>query len=198
MNMQRNRMVVFEKVLFIGIKIAVVFVISLFLLACSRDIIRFIPVKVDKVNQSVIYIYRQNNFSNIVISPGLLIDGVNKISIKNNSYVSFFIKPGKHNIKLELNDRYEGQKELDIQLDGREVSFYEITTKMKFKLNQPYERRFDIRQVESDLAIKEIQNIPSAVNSLKTKYTISTGSKDVDDKEEVNFSIQKTSSPFSK
>ena len=134
-----------ERSVFRELRIVIFFlIISLSLSACLREQVRFVPVKSDEIGESIVYIYRPDNLSNIVISPDLLIDGKKEISIKNNSHVNFLLKSGEHNLRLELSDHYEGQKELDIQLKEGKVYFYKVITKMKFKMNQPYERRFDM------------------------------------------------------
>ncbi len=169
----------------------------LFLPACSHERIRFIPIEVNEAGKSIIYIYRQNSSSNIIVSPDILVDGKKQSLIKNNSYIHFFLPAGQHNIKLALNDRYEGQKELDVFIDEGHAYFFEITTKMQFRMNQPYLRRFDFYQVDKALALNEMQGIPSMKKKTKTKKYFFKDSVSEDKKEDASFSTQKTRSPFS-
>jgi len=178
--------------------IELLILLPMLLSACSQKQVKFVPIVADEAGQSVVYIYRQNSLSNIIISPDLLVDGKTEAIIKNNSYINFLLKPGQHNIKLDLSDRYEGENEADFMIDGEKVYFFKVTTKMKFKLNQPYDRSFDIHQVDSSLALKELQNIRTIEKHPKTKRVVSKDNMTIFDEEKTTFSIQKTRSPFSK
>ena len=70
------------KEVFMEIRIIMILDITLFISSCLRNEVDFIPVSAEINDKPVIYIYRQNNLSNITVSPDLLIDGKKEISIK--------------------------------------------------------------------------------------------------------------------
>ena len=108
------------------------------------------------------------------------------------------LNTGEHNIKLLLNDRFKSQKELDIQLDKGKVYFYKITTRIKFIMNQAYDRYFDIQPVYKSFAIQDMQGISSVKTSSEDEQVFSQNKRNTNDKEDFGFSIQKTRFLFSR
>jgi hypothetical protein len=187
-----------EDLIISWIKIILLIIIPLSLPACIRQQPAFVPVIAGETGESVIYLYRENNLSNILVSPDLLVDGEKKTIIRNNSYIKFLLKSGQHNIKLDLSDRYEGKIELNVSLGESRVYYFKVTTKMTFRMNQPYDRRFDIQQVNSSLALRELQEIPSIDKKTTSRQLTVKEDKNIEIKNESSFSIQKTRTPFSR
>lgn len=165
---------------------------------------------------AVVYIYRPDSLSNILISPMVIIDGDKKINITNNSYMDFRLSAGSYQFRIEVSERYEGKHNIDLALNDGEIYFLRVDSKIKFKMNELYGRRFDISHVPNKQALSEIgecQNLAEK-QTRKTVYVSKEAEKDSDGimPEEVDqkpgsiliddpasrFSILKTRDPFSK
>ena len=90
-----------------------------------------------------------------------------------------------------MDKRYTGNHELVVNPGTQNPVYLRVSTSIKFEMDKPYSRRFNIEQVERNIALREI---------VKTKYF----TKKVKNKEQgkikslSEFSTLKTRNPFSK
>jgi len=164
---------------------------------------------------AIVYIYRPDSSSNIVISPDVLIDSEKKNKIENKTYMSVSLPPGEHAFNLDLSSRYDGKHSIDLVLNDGQVYFLRIDTKMKFKMNDLYERSFDIRNISAGVALSEINECKdmdekirrnAKASQRKTKLSESSENKEpekenasiLEDDPDSQFSTSKTRNPFSR
>ena len=193
-------------------------ILSLF--GCSTKIVKFSVIEPVMGEGAVVYIYRPNSLSNVVISPDVLIDGKKEFEIKNNVYTSLTLPAGVHAFNLALSKRYEGQHSIELELSDAEVYFLRIDTKMKFQMNDLYKRRFDILKISKDIALLEISECRDLhekqnqhdkivqkekslspvldVTKVKTETVEKEKASILNDDPDSVFSISKTKNPFSK
>ena len=174
---------------------------------------KFEPFTVNKPvsgDGAIVYIYRPDSLSNIMISPAIFINGKKSSEIKNGTYISVSLPTGKHVFKLELGDRYDGQHAVNLMLKDAEVYFLRIDTKLKFKKNDLYERSFDISSVASSDALMAIRNCKKTdtnrqrlrPESMASEQKLKSSENEPDtifsNDEKSRFSISKTKNPFEK
>lgn len=165
-----------------------------FNVACAHEGSKKNQPMADETKGAVVYVYRPNSFSNVVVSPMLIIDGQEKSPIRNNSYMFINLLPGEHLIELGLENFYQGnyQRKLTIKPDGK--YFVRVDTATKFVEGQPYTRRFDLNVVTEEVGLKELA---------ACRYTGPGTPRDnvkVKQQEGVapRFTTDKTSDPFSR
>lgn len=143
---------------------------------------------------SVVYIYRPASFSNVVISPGVLIDGKERFLIENDKYSFVYLSPGKHTIKLNLDKHYRGnfERQLDVQPDR--AYFLRVDTAMKFVQGQPYIRSFDLKETAIETGLSDIKECKYIKPEMPSRYLLKKGRSG----QESRFTTEKTADPFSR
>ncbi|HEY9052860.1 MAG TPA: DUF2846 domain-containing protein [Gammaproteobacteria bacterium] len=180
----------------ISLSVSVVFVFfSMFVLsACTTAPGRFDLATHASSSNAVVYIYRPNSLSNVMVAPDVLINGVKEFSINNNYYNVIHLPAGKHQIKLDLTERYQGVNELVLDTVSGQNYFLRVTTAVKFQMNKPYDRWFNLEQVRAKIAQDEIaQCKPYKPDSKAPADEVAT-----QETEESEYSSQKFRNPFSK
>lgn len=169
--------------------------LSLLLSGCATNVAKFTEVKVSNDQQAIIYVYRPKSFSNAMVSPEFIIDGEEKLRIKNNSHSYMFVSQGKHQLEIELAEKYSGNRKVKIDAIAGSSYFIRATTSTKFEMNKPYTRIFNLELIEKSQALNEINKTKysAAESFVKEKLELDSGDKKTD-----HFSINKTSNPFSK
>lgn len=185
------------------LKFLTIIFISVLFISCAKKESNFILVKPVIEAESVVYLYRPDSMSNIMISPDVLINGDKKLEIKNKSYSYIPMSPGKHLIELKLAERYSGIQKLSLNLEQGEIVYLRVGTSLKFEMNKPYSRSFSLEMVESESALTEIEKTKfieinksdeSENSNLLNDVSNSSGS----DVSKDEFSIDKTRNPFGK
>ena len=166
--------------------------------ACSsiRDVTTFTP-QAANADRATVYIYRPNEMTNTLYSPGLTIDGEFKLHIKNGVNSRLTLAPGKHVFNFQNDNRYSEPNPLSLILDTGSIYFIRVNTSLKINESasyQPYARNFILTSVDERQAVKEIAVCCMANNerSANKEKPASTGDKTVD-----GFSVDKTQNPFS-
>jgi Protein of unknown function (DUF2846) len=190
------------------------------LVGCSHKPVNFSITEPVSGEGAIVYIYRPDSMSNIVISPDVLIEGKKRFEIKNNAYMSINLPPGQYNFSLNLANRYEGQHSINLNLIDKGIYFLRIDTKMKFQMNNLYKRRFDVLSISKDRALSEIAECRNLNKKNARKKSVvlpailekqrmedrpieapQVKEEDVSiltDDPDSEFSISKTKNPFSK
>ena len=192
------------ELIFFKKSVSITLSLLLFLIvSCSAKNTSFLEVEPDLNADSVIYIYRPDSMSNIMVNPTVLIDGEKQQEIKNNSHFYVMLSPGKHEVKLQLAERYAGVKKKSLEFLPGQVSYLRVTASLKFEQNKPYSRTFNIERVDREIAINEINKTgyigqvdDKKVAKKTEEKTISSESEQEVSKDQ--FSISKTRDPFSK
>jgi len=173
------------------------------IVSCSAKNTSFIEAEPELDTGSVVYVYRPDSMSNIMVNPEVLIDGKKQQVIKNNSHFYVMIAEGKYEVKLQLAERYEGVQKLDLNFFPGQVIYIRVNTSLKFEKNKPYSRSFDIEVVDREIAINEINKTgyigqvdDKEVAQKSEEKTISSEAEQEVSKDQ--FSISKTRNPFSK
>jgi hypothetical protein len=143
---------------------------------------------------SVVYIYRPNSFSNVVISPSVFIDGKERFLISNDKYTFVHVSPGKHAIKLNLENHYRGNFELMLNVKPNQAYFVRVDTSMKFVQSQPYIRSFSLNAVIDEVGLADIKECKYMKPEMPSKYLF----KKSQPGQEPRFTTDKTSDPFSR
>jgi len=168
-------------------------VIFFMMLSCTTSVKKFVEVKPKSETDSVLYVYRPDSMSNIMVYPGVFIDGKKQFAINNNSYSYYHIKPGKHIIKILVESKYSGIHEVGFIIEPGEVKYIRISTGLKFEMHRPYSRSFNVEAVTSTQAKVEIQKLKH-----KGKDKRFSSKSQIKGAGDSRFSIQKTNNPFSK
>jgi hypothetical protein len=164
------------------------------MVACASG--RSQPVKIMGHDEqgSVIYIYRPSSFSNVVVSPGVMIDGKERFLINNDKYAYVTVAPGEHSIKLNLEEHYQGDFEHEINIKTGKKYFLRVDTSIKFVQGKPFIREFNLSEVSTEVGLGEIKDCKYIKSEMPSKYLFKKGAST----EESRFTIEKTSDPFSK
>jgi len=182
--------------------------------SCMKKTVDFSVIEPVPGEGAIVYIYRPDSSSNSIISPAVLVDGKKKFEIENRTYRALNLPAGKHVFNLDLTKRYDGQHSIELILKDAKTYFLRIDTKMKFKMNDLYERRFDILNVPEDIALSEIikcqnldgkrsrSNFPGKRNKSQPVLTSQKAEKKetsiLADDPDAAFSTSKTKNPFSR
>ncbi|MCW9013916.1 MAG: DUF2846 domain-containing protein [Gammaproteobacteria bacterium] len=173
------------------------------LVACSTEKKQFILESPADPEGSTVYIYRPHSLSNIVVSPILSINGKNKIAIKNDHYTYIHLPPGKHVFQLELDEKYQGKKRLQLLLEPASQYYIKVNTALKFEKNKPYSRTFSMQRIEQSQALDEIEQCGYMEAKIPSRYLWSeNSSEDKSDPavpvRDAEFDLEKSRDPFSK
>ncbi len=148
-------------------------------------------------NQVVVYFYRPAAMSNAIYSPDLYINDEFKLPIKNGKNIHFTLPPGQYKFELAPDKNYSGITSLSLNLNAASTTFIRVDTSLKIKNTpkyEPYQRSFNLTEVEKQLAVKEIAECCMLENT-KSKTDQETKT-DIKQKDE-GFSVDKTQNPFS-
>jgi hypothetical protein len=169
-----------------------------FLVACSTTKnVKPFTAQPAADNQAVVYFYRPSAMSNAIYSPDLYINDEFKLPIKNGKNTRFTLPPGHYNFALEPDKNYSGISSIALNLSAGSTCFIRIDTSLKIKSAakyEPYQRSFNLTEVEKQLAVKEIAEC-CMVENTKSKTDQET-KKDIKQNDE-GFSVDKTQNPFS-
>lgn len=149
-------------------------------------------------SNAVVYLYRPASMSNIVISPTVVVDNRGGFEMANGNYTYMVMEPGGHRLRLELSERYQGRHEQEFNVEAGGRYYFRIDTRLKFRKNDLYQRRFDLLRMETDSAISEISACSYfPLPGHQKEGTVQPG-KIVDDgqSEDAHFSISRSRDPF--
>ena len=190
-----------------------IFFLTYVLSGCATKSADFSVIEPVLGKGALVYIYRPNSMSNILISPDVLIDGDKRFKVKSNEYMAMYLPAGNHKFSLDLTKRYDGNHLVELILVDGKIYFLRIDAKMKFQMNAKYKRRFDILNVPQNKALKEIahcrdlgkkQNKSSqsaqaiVEDGLGSTKVGARNASILADEPDAKFSISKTKNPFSK
>ncbi len=181
------------------IRVLNILLIHLFVLtACStaNNVKPFTP-QLAADNQAIVYFYRPFATSNIMYSPDLYINDEFKLPIKNKKNTRFTLPPGHYKFELEPDKSYSGVTSLSLNLNAGSTTFIRVDTSLKIKsapAYEPYQRSFNLTEVDQQLAVKEITECCMAEN-IKSNADQQTDT--VKKQNEQGFSVDKTQNPFS-
>ena len=174
-------------------------VILLFLMGCTSKHTVFDVIQPSSEKGSIVYVYRPSAMANAMISPALLFNGELVTTLEDNSYLYRHVTPGLHVLNLDLGERYTGIKKIVLNVRPNEVYFIRMTSELRFEMNKPYTRTFNLESVDSSTALNELASM--SVKD-KSKSSIKGGEVEVgvssENIEDAQFSIENTRNPFSK
>jgi hypothetical protein len=99
---------------------------TLLLAGCSASGPAFTPAAAPEPTSALVYIYRPNRIMVRPTSPGILIDGEERILMKNNGYSFFYLPPGIHSFALLLSDRSKGLAHVNMDLQSGHTYFLKV------------------------------------------------------------------------
>lgn len=180
----------------ISLSVSVVFIIFsiVALSACTTTQGHFDLATHASTSNAVVYIYRPNSLSNVMVAPDVLIDDARVFAINNNYYNVLYLPAGKHQIKLDLTERYQGVNEIILDTVAGQNYFLRISTAVKFQMNKPYDRWFNLEKVTAQIAQNEIALCKPYKPDNKAPAT-EAAAQEI---EESEYSSQKFRNPFSK
>ena len=179
------------------------FVVIMITLAtgCTSSRQQLVMPQPQTAEQVSVYIYRPAAMANVVVSPNVLINGEKKFELKNDSYQLVYLPGGKHDIELELGERFDGHRNIQLVMEPGSVHYLKVTSEMKFKKNDLYYRRFDIQSIPAEPALNEIKACRYLGKA--DKKTVAENSNvetaaEMPVSEEASYSISKSRDPFAK
>ncbi len=177
---------------------SLVLLCGLFLSACSttKHIASFVP-QTTRVDQATVYIYRPNEMSNAMYSPGLTIDGEFKLYVKNGVSSRLTLSPGEHIFEFQNDNNYSELRTLTLTYKAGAIYFIRVDTSLKINSStsyQPYARIFRLIAIDEPQATREIAACCIDNNKRLTNKDKATSTrKKIAD----GFSVDKTQNPFS-
>lgn len=147
--------------------------------------------------QAVVYIYRPTEMANALYSPGLTINEEFRLYLKNGVISRLSFSPGDYIFGFQAEQKYSGLEPLSLKLTEGKIYYIRVSTSLKVSNSngyKPYERRFKLMLVDSQSAVKEIEDccLSNSTGSTESKENVSD-----DEKPDENFSVDKTQNPFS-
>jgi len=174
-------------------------VIFLFLMGCAPKYTVFEAIQPSSEKGSIIYVYRPSAMANAMTSPALLFNGELVTKLERNSYLYRYVIPGRHILSLDLGERYTGNKKIVLNVRPNKAYFIRMTSELRFEMNKPYTRIFNLEPVDSSTALHELANISverqSGMLLTGGELEADVSSEDV---ENTHFSIENSRNPFSK
>jgi len=174
-------------------------VIFFFLTACTPKHVVFEPMQPSIEKGSIVYAYRASAMANAMVSPNLLLNGEHVSELKRDSYLYRYLMPGRYVISLDLGERYIGNKRIVLNVKPNKVHFIRMTSELRFEMNKPYTRTFNLELVDSSVALNEMASI-SAEDKAKLSFNeneVEAGATS-DGIGDAQFSIENTRNPFAK
>lgn len=150
-----------------------------------------------KPEQVIVYLYRPAVMSNAIYSPSLYINGEFKHSIKNGENTRLSLNAGEYIFELEPNKNYSSLTRLSLNLNSGTTYFLRVDTSLKIEKTtdyKPYQRIFNLINVDENIAINQITEC--CMNENKKKTDTSEASL-LTKKTRDGFSVDKTQNPFS-
>lgn len=132
--------------------IVVIFVVS----ACSATGPVYKNIDAPNDGKSALYIYRQQEFQNSVISPGIILDGKELLLMKNGGYTYVLIDEGQHTLNVLLSEKYEGDSELIFVTKANSKIFFKLKTYNQTVDNNKFKRVFLLEETPNNVAVREI------------------------------------------
>ena len=182
------------KKIFRSVLVVFLFLSMFAISACTTAPGHFDLAKHASTSNAVVYIYRPNSLSNVMVAPDVLIDDVKEFPINNNYFNVIYLPAGKHHIKLDLTERYQGVNELVLETVSGHNYFLRVSTAVKFQMNKPYDRWFNLEQVTAQIAKDEIIYCKPYKPDSKVP-AVETATQEAGKSE---YSSQKFRNPFSK
>ena len=174
--------------------------------SCMPNKSSFIELEPSIEKGALVYVYRPDSFSNIALSPEIIIDGNKRIKLKNDSYNYIYLQQGNHLFQLDLTERYIGNKQINIDVSKNSRYFLKVTTQLKFQKNDMYTRRFDMSIVEKDIALEEMRysqyvgknKVSNQPANKQGNFPVTHQETPEEDIATDEFNITKSRNPFSK
>jgi len=148
-------------------------------------------------DQAVVYIYRPTEMANALYSPGLTVNEEFKLYLKNGVISRLSFSPGDYIFGFQAEQKYSGLAPLPLKLTKDTIYYIRVNTSLKISNGnsyKPYERSFKLTLVDSQSAVKEIED---CCLTNKTGSTDLHENRSDDEKPDENFSVDKTQNPFS-
>jgi len=174
-------------------------VIFLILVACTPKRIVFETMQPDLEKGSVVYVYRSSAIANAITSPALMLNGELVSELKRDSYLYRYVVQGRHILSLDLGERYKGNKRIVLDVKPDQVYFIRVTSELRFEMNKPYTRSFNLELVDSSIALDELASISDGRESqISFKKNKAQEEASGEKTEDAQFSIESTRNPFSR
>jgi hypothetical protein len=159
--------------------------------ACSNKSSTFVPAPRDADKGAIVYIYRPSASTNFMMSPKVVIDGIENFRIGSGDYRYVYLEDGKHTLGLNPTDQYITDAALELNVETDNSYYLRVKTSLKFEPDSMNTRRFWLEQVAEKQALKEIGDTEYSgpVQQSITGQTEDAGSRE-------GFSVDKTRDPF--
>lgn len=82
-------------------------------------------INLQTADSALLYIYRERKGENSMISPGIEINGEEKLLLRNGHYTYLKLDSGFYNVSVKLSNRYNGTSNLGINLTRGKSYFVE-------------------------------------------------------------------------
>ncbi len=177
----------------------IVFILcGFFLSACSttKEVASFVP-QAAQADQTTVYIYRPNEMSNAMYSPGLTIDGEFKLYVKNGVSSRLTLSPGEHLFEFQNDNNYSELRPLSLIYKAGFIYFIRVDTSLKINDStsyKPYARNFRFVPIDEPQAIREI--VACCMDDNK-RFTSKDKATTTEKRNADGFSVDKTQNPFS-
>ena len=159
--------------------------------ACSNKTSTFVAAPQDSDKGSVVYIYRPSSSTNFMMSPKVVIDGVETFGIGSGDYRYVYLQSGDHTVGLDPTDQYSTDAPVTLNVEDDRSYYLRVKTSLKFETEKMNTRRFWIDMVDEKEALSEIGDTDYA----GPKQQSAAAGVDQQHESEA-FSVDKTQDPF--
>lgn len=135
--------------------------------------------------------------ANAIYSPELYVDDAFALFIKNGKSTRLTLSPGEHVFEIAPDENYAGLTKLRLNFSAGNTYYLRVDTSLQIKntaIYQPYQRSFDLVNVDTALATEQITKCCS--NKEKTPDHAAE-IESVKKEPAEGFSVEKTQNPFS-
>ena len=184
----------------------------LMLAGCATQQAAFVPAQPSDEKGSVVYVYRASQVSSLMLAPGVNVntaDGAQKKlgKISHGEYRLIYLLPGRYEVELESIEYYAPGNKLIVEVKPETVNYLRLDASLKFETGtryKSYDRKFGIRQVDTQTALNEIASCIDVESKPKKKSKtakVKAGEAArgiLENDEDAYFSTDKTADPFSR
>jgi hypothetical protein len=99
-------------------------------------------------SESSVTVFRERSMINVLIKPGVVIDGKEYATLPSGGCMTVPLGPGAHTIDLKLSDRYQGQAARTVEVGAHSSAYARVSTRNEQVDYRTTRRVFQIDQTD--------------------------------------------------
>jgi hypothetical protein len=119
---------------------------------------KFTPAAISGAETGMLYVYRPSRAQVLAMSPAIVVDGKEIVTLNDNTYVAIPLPAGDHRVDLKLGPGFMGSALTTVNIDKGESSFVRVGAESVIdKAAQRFDRTFRIMTVDAKTGTDEIK-----------------------------------------